>query len=96
MDFHGRKPSHARAGRKAVEGKRGHINTALKQIARQLEIDINLTFYVARHTMATTLKRKQVSTDVIKEVMGHQDIKTTQIYLAKFGSEVINKAGELL
>jgi site-specific recombinase XerD len=46
--------------------------------------------------MATTLKRKQVSTDVIKEVMGHQDIKTTQIYLAKFGSEVINKAGELL
>lgn len=76
--------------------KRGHINTALKQIARQLEIDVNLTFYVARHTMATTLKRKQVSTDVIKEVMGHQDIKTTQIYLAKFGSEVINEAGKLL
>lgn len=39
---------------------------------------------------------KSVSTDVIKEVMGHQDLKTTQIYLAKFGSEVINEAGALL
>ena len=76
--------------------KRRQINDALKVIAAKLQIHVNLTFYVARHTMATTLKRKQVSTDVIKEVMGHQDIKTTQIYLAKFGSEVINEAGKLL
>lgn len=74
----------------------GQINRSLKQVATVLEIDVNLTFYVARHTMATTLKRKQVSTDVIREVMGHQDVRTTQIYLAKFGSEVINNAGKLL
>lgn len=74
----------------------GQINKTLKQVAQVLEIDVNLTFYVARHTMATTLKRKQISTDVIKEVMGHQDVRTTQIYLAKFGSEVINEAGRLL
>ena len=46
----------------------GQINKTLKQVAQVLEIDVNLTFYVARHTMATTLKRKQISTDVIKEV----------------------------
>jgi len=74
----------------------GQINKSLKLVASTLGIDVVLTFYVARHTMATTLKRKEVSTDVISEVMGHQDIRTTQIYLAKFGSEVINKAGKLL
>jgi len=74
----------------------GQINKALKQVALVVGIEVNLTFYVARHTMATTLKRKQVSTDVISELMGHQDIRTTQIYLAKFGSEVINEAGNLL
>ncbi|MEZ4994628.1 MAG: site-specific integrase [Saprospiraceae bacterium] len=74
----------------------GQINRDLKTISHILDIDVNLTFYVARHTMATTLKRKEVSTDVIKEVMGHQDVRTTQIYLAKFGSEVINQAAKLL
>ncbi len=74
----------------------GQINKSLKMVAAVLGIDVTLTFYVARHTMATTLKRKQVSTDVIREVMGHQDVRTTQIYLAKFGSEVINEAGRLL
>ncbi len=74
----------------------GQINKALKQVAKVLEIDVNLTFNVARHTMATTLKRNEISTNVIQEVMGHQDTKTTQIYLAKFGSEVINEAGKLL
>ncbi|MGK0365922.1 MAG: integrase/recombinase XerD [Saprospiraceae bacterium] len=74
----------------------GQVNKALKEAAKVCDIDVNLTFYVARHTMATTLKRKQVSTDVIQQVMGHQDMRTTQIYLAKFGSEVINEAGKLL
>jgi hypothetical protein len=36
--------------------KRRHINDSLKVIATKLKIDFNLTFYVARHTMATTLK----------------------------------------
>lgn len=47
----------------------GQINMALKKVAKALGIEVNLTFYVARHTMATTLKRKEVSTDVIREVI---------------------------
>ena len=91
-DFH----KTAQQQKDRIHKVQGQINLALKQVATVLEIDVNLTFYVARHTMATTLKRKSVSTDVIREVMGHQDVRTTQIYLAKFGSEVINEAGKLL
>jgi integrase/recombinase XerD len=91
-DFH----KNAQQQKDRIHKVQGQINRSLKQVATVLEIDVNLTFYVARHTMATTLKRKQVSTDVIREVMGHQDVRTTQIYLAKFGSDVINDAGKLL
>lgn len=91
-DFH----QTAQQKKDRIHKVQGQINKSLKKVAEICEIDVNLTFYVARHTMATTLKRKSVSTDVISEVMGHQDIRTTQIYLAKFGSEVINQAGKLL
>ena len=91
-DFH----KTAQQQKDRIHKVQGQINQALKQVAKVLEIDVNLTFYVARHTMATTLKRKEVSTDVIKEVMGHKDLRTTEIYLARFGSKVINEAGKLL
>ena len=74
----------------------GQTNKSLKQIAKVLKIEVNLSFNVARHSMATTLKFNNISTDVIQQAMGHQDMRTTQIYLAKFGSDVINKAGKVL
>jgi integrase/recombinase XerD len=67
-------------------------NKGLKELAAQIGIEGKVTTYVARHTFATTLKRKGVSTSLIKELMGHDSEKTTEIYLAGFGDGVLDEA----
>ena len=68
------------------------VNKDLKQIAKLLDIQSHITFYCARHTSATTLKRRGVSTDIISEALGHKNLEITQVYLSKFGSEVLDEA----
>lgn len=72
------------------------INAELKNIANDCGIKTNLTTYVARHTSATHLKRKGVSTSVISEMLGHKNENVTQVYLDSFGNDIIDKALELL
>ncbi len=54
---------------------------SLKEIANICGITQNLTTHVARHTFATTVTLTQgVPIETVAEMMGHQDIRTTQIY----------------
>lgn len=69
-----------------------HINHELKQLAKELNITANVTTYVARHTFATILKKSGVNIGIISQALGHQDIKTTQIYLSKFDNEQVDEA----
>lgn len=71
-------------------------NKALKELAYLAKVDKTITSYVARHSYATCLKRKGVSTDIISESLGHSDIKVTQTYLKEFEDSVIEEASELL
>ena len=68
----------------------------LKKIAKLSGIESNLTSYVARHSWATIAKDLNVPVSVISEGLGHEDIKTTQIYLDSFDDDVIDKANELI
>lgn len=63
------------------------VNDHMKVIGKELGIEITLTSYVARHTMATVLKRNGASTEKISEALGHSNLKTTQAYLASFDKE---------
>jgi site-specific recombinase XerD len=72
------------------------VNKDLKEIAALAKIEFNLTTYVARHSYATVLKRSGVATAVISEALGHQNEKTTQIYLDSFENAVIDEADKLL
>lgn len=72
------------------------VNTNLKEIALIVGIDADITFYVARHTFATILKRKGLPTSIIQEMMGHDSEKTTQIYLDGFDNQVLYDASKLL
>lgn len=57
------------------------MNEYLKEIATICEVNKSLTFHLARHTFATTVALKNgVSTEVVKTVLGHKNIRTTQIY----------------
>jgi integrase/recombinase XerD len=57
------------------------VNKDLKILSERAEIEKNLTTYVARHTYATTLKIKGVSIEEIAKTLGHDSVKTTEIYL---------------
>jgi integrase/recombinase XerD len=71
-------------------------NRNLKKIGQILSLEIPLTTYVARHTYATTLNRKNAPIGAISQALGHADIKTTEAYLAKFGDKEIDKLDNLL
>lgn len=68
------------------------INKQLKQIGKELNIPIDLTTYVARHSFATVLKRSGVNTAIISESLGHSSEKVTQIYLDSFENSQIDEA----
>ena len=70
----------------------GKINKNLKLIATQLNVDANMTTYVAGHSFASVLKKSGVSIALISEALGHSDLSTTQVYLDSFDNEQIDTA----
>ncbi len=68
-----------------------YCNLTLKKIAKQCEFPMNLSFHVARHTFATTVTLSQgVPLETVSKMLGHTNIKTTQIY-AKITNEKIGR-----
>ena len=57
------------------------VNQDLKIISKEAKIEKNVTTYVARHTYATTLRKNGISIEEIGKSLGHDDTKTTEIYL---------------
>ena len=70
----------------------GQINGELKVLASELEIEADMTTYVARHSFASILKNYGVNVALISEMLGHTDLKTTQIYLDSFENDQIDEA----
>jgi len=68
------------------------VNKSLKEIGERLNIPIDLTTYVARHSFATVLKRSGVNTSLICEALGHSLERVTQIYLDSFGNDQMEDA----
>lgn len=64
-------------------------NSYLKVLGAYCNIKTKLTSHVARHTFATTIAlRNGISIEVISKILGHTNIKTTQIYTKVYQSEV--------
>lgn len=61
----------------------GWCNACLERIVAQAGIRKKITFHVARHTFATTITLSQgVTIETISKLLGHKNIRTTQIYAA--------------
>ena len=56
-------------------------NVALKSLAAKAGIMKNLSCHVGRHTFATNFLTSGGKIEVLKEILGHSDIKTTMIYV---------------
>lgn len=74
----------------------GQVNRDLKTLGEQAGIASPLTTYVARHSMATTLKMGGASMAVISQAMGHKSEAVTAVYLDSFASELIDTTFEKL
>lgn len=72
------------------------VNIYIKRIAKELEIDKNVSSYTARHTFATILKNAGVTPSFIGESLGHSSLSTTESYLGSFEDEQRKKILEKL
>ena len=67
------------------------MNQYLKDVAEVCGIEKNITFHMARHTFATTVTLSQgVPIESVSKMLGHTQIKTTQIY-ARITNEKISR-----
>ena len=76
------------------------VNDYLKEIAAICGIDKNLTFHIARHTLATTVTLENgVALETVQKMLGHKNIRTTQVYAKmtkrRIGMEMENLADVL-
>jgi len=55
-------------------------NSVIKTWVKAAGIDKKVSFHVARHTNATLLLSLEVPIETVSKLLGHADIKTTQIY----------------
>jgi site-specific recombinase XerD len=65
-------------------------NSYLKEIGELCGIKKKLTFHLSRHTFATLTLSKGVSIESVSKMLGHTNIKTTQIYARITGEKIGN------
>ncbi len=66
-----------------------------KKAVRAAGLNDNIHFHTLRHSFASRLIQKGASVFVVKELLGHEDIKTTQIY-SHLQTENLTEAVNLL
>ncbi len=65
------------------KGRKLHQETVSKQFkeaVRKSNLNEKIHFHSLRHSFASLLAQKGVSLYIIKELLGHEDLVTTQIY----------------
>lgn len=88
-----RRETDAFSASRALVYSTARVNLQLKKLAARAGIGKTLSTHVGRHTFATTLLSKGASIYEIKELLGHQDVKVTQVYahlLAQRKQELVN------
>lgn len=70
------------------------MNAYLKEIGALCGIEKDLTFHLARHTFATLTLSKGVSIESVSKMLGHTNIKTTQIYARITDAKISNDMNE--
>ncbi|PUZ21774.1 hypothetical protein DCC81_24615 [Chitinophaga parva] len=79
-----------------LRSKKGSVNTSvnsfLKIIGDMVKIPFPLKFHMARHSFAFQAKKKNVSTDVLKDALGHSNVIITERYLDRLADDDINSS----
>ena len=67
-----------------VRSGKGLGNKNLKKIAEQAEIDKPLSMHISRHSFAYIAQNSDVESSVIKDILGHSNLITTEKYMGSF------------
>ncbi len=63
-----------------ISSKNAYFNKVLKLLAEKAGVTKHLSFHISRHTFATVALSRGVPIEVLSKLLGHADLKTTQIY----------------
>ena len=77
---------------KTVSAKNALINKYLKKIAEKAEINKNLSFHISRHSFAKYAKEKEMDSFVVKELLAHSNLATTERYMGTFDTKKTDNA----
>lgn len=64
------------------------INLALKKIAALARVKKNLSTHIGRHTFASRLLRSDQNLAIIRKLLGHASVRTTEIYAKAMSSQM--------
>lgn len=57
-----------------------YVSKQFKKALRAAKLNDDIHFHSLRHSFASNLVQRGVNLYVVKELLGHEDIKTTQVY----------------
>ncbi len=72
-----------------------NVNKDLQKLANLASLNKNISFHTARHTNATLLIYKGVNITTIQKLLGHRNIKTTQIYAHVMDRTIVKDLGSI-
>ncbi len=73
-----------------VKSSQDHVSRKFKDAVLETGIDSRIHFHTLRHSFASNLVQKGASLYVVKELLGHESITTTQIYAHLQKENLIN------
>lgn len=82
--------------RRQYERMERKVNRGLRKIARMVNLPMPLTTYVARHTWASLARDAGFPLSVISRGMGHESLRTTQVYLSSIDNAAVARANRLM
>ena len=69
---------------------------SLRNIAKQLELDSNLTSYTPRHSWASIAYKKGIDINTISQALGHANTRITAVYIKEICHEQLIEANNIV
>ena len=80
--------------KQSISSRNAYFNKIIKQLVEQTDIEKSVSTHVARHSFSVIGLEKGIRMEVLSKLLGHSDLKTTQIY-AKIVDSLKDEAMEL-